>query len=134
MSEFAAAIKDYESAIDRALKAASREDDEDLDVEVMSIVIAREKIADELIDQSSTEARMLVCLSKQDQRLKDAAGLISGKIGRKVLKGWREIAPRKADAWWWSLDRIASAEKSWSELTATVLAWVLIAVSLSFSL
>jgi tetratricopeptide (TPR) repeat protein len=134
MNEFADTINDYGRAVDCALKSLSQKSKSSAVTKLMKALLIRDQIAGEVKTQPITDVETLVLLARQDEKLKRAARKFTNKIGGTVLQNWRETAKREDDAWWWSLDKRAAAEKSWRDLLSKLSAWLLIALSVSFSL
>lgn len=134
VSDVDGAIQDYRKAIDCLLGLIAKKDRKSLAGQAMAALIARDQVAAAMVAQSIIDSNTLAGLSKQDERLKSAARQITNGIGKREVQNWREAALRADDAWWWSLDKRAETEKSWRDFVSTILAWVLIALSLSFSL
>lgn len=134
MSDLGSTIKDYESAIERLSERLSKNGVKGLAGDVLRALIVRDQIARFVTAEPIADADVVAALAEQDERLKKAARRITRRIGRTEIQNWREAAGRGDDAWWWLLDRRADAEKSWKDLLSTTAAWVLIALSLSFSL
>ena len=116
-------ISQYETALDLIAQAQ----DPDFCGAALPVLVARDKVAVALRDETDPPApAALDLLIKTDRRLADLALKFETLVGSETLDSWRHSVKPDEDAWWWKLDELASAKQSWSKWLSTALAILLV--------
>jgi len=127
MDILAEAIAAYQTALDQL--PAQKTDT--FAAQVMSVLLARDRLA-QALSQSAPTVAAINTIGELDQRLRSAATSIDGIVGSGTLAAWRESKQATASAWWWHLDeRAAEAERP--SVAWALLAGFFLTISLSIT-
>lgn len=132
-------INNYKFAIKKYLAEKIPENKVEFEDNVREIILLRNRIAhllscdDNQCYQILTSSE-LELLSALDGELKNKTSEIVRTIGINKFLLWRTTVQPPEQSWWWRLDELVSKPKSYLKIFLYYLSWVLIAVSLSYSL
>jgi tetratricopeptide (TPR) repeat protein len=103
LSDLNAALSAYEAALADVASAPA----DKLSIPLLAALLARDGVAQALVDAPASSAEALARLTDLDGRLKDNAPVWAGGLAASFA-GWREAVRPPARSWWWFLDeRIA---------------------------
>lgn len=116
-------IHDYELAIKSLEQAGSSSTRSD----ILAILNARDAVQGALKEEKSIPNNWLEKVIELDAALQKNAELITKVIGTQQLAKWRSSLHPPAEAWWWSLEKIAPPHKwdslDWLWKGLTVVGW-----------
>jgi Tfp pilus assembly protein PilF len=131
-----AAIDAYGSTLQEVLAGVGGKQPKELTGAVGRMLLARDLVARLLSAGSEMTSppapEELGRLVDLDIRLRAQAGKIVRRVGRERFADWRRALPCPEAAWWWSLEEVASSQRSHMNSAISAASWVLIAVALSF--
>jgi Tfp pilus assembly protein PilF len=105
---------------------------EKIDSKVLELLVARDKVANEIAQGKALEPEILGSLAMLDQTLKSNALLVTNCVSKEAFSKWRDTVQPSEKQWWWHLDeRSASAGLNLDYIWA-LLMWIIIAISLSY--
>jgi tetratricopeptide (TPR) repeat protein len=128
-ARLAAAIRDYQNALDALLAPQTK----DGDLQVIQVLITRDRLADELARDRAASPEALSQISSLDQRLKGSATHIDAMVGAATLANWRDTYQPPDSAWWWRLDERAVAQPVDHPVLEVVAALLILAASISLT-
>lgn len=125
-----AALRAYREAVEDL----PRERHESAPARVMRALLARSHLAESMSTAgASLGGATLTHVLELDERLKSSAAVLEELVGKAVLASWRETVRPPADAWWWSLDERAAAQRREHGVLWLLFGGMLVTVSLSLS-
>jgi Flp pilus assembly protein TadD len=102
------------------------------DSRVLSLLGARDDIAQRMTSEKNVDSTNLAILVDLDQSLLSHASLITKCVNRLAFQNWRQTVQPAEDKWWWRLDEIAGQAKLRLDYVWPLLMWITIAISLSY--
>ena len=122
-SELNPVLHDYELAIENLKQARYSSTRGD----ILAVLNARDAVQVALKEEKSIPNNWLEKVIELDAALQKNAGLITKVIGTQELANWRSSLHPPAEAWWWSLEKIAPPHKwdrfDWFWKGFTVVGW-----------
>ncbi|HYX72856.1 MAG TPA: hypothetical protein VE732_08795 [Nitrososphaera sp.] len=99
---------------------------------MLNLLVARDKVSDELGQARIVEPAALELLTSLDQNLNRHASLISNHVSKNAFPNWRDTVQPSEKKWWWRIDERVGA--NWLDLRyiSALLMWIIIAISLSY--
>lgn len=116
-----------------ALENLSHQEAPYSEASVISVLMARNSVANALANHEPLTADLLSCLTALDRELRTKASAIDAGVGRATLASWREALQPPACAWWWALDELAAAADAKPNAFQLILGGTFIAISLSLT-
>ena len=123
ISKYSPVINDYQVAIKNLEKA----DCDSTRSHILAVLNARDAVQVALKEEKSIPNNWLEKVIELDATLQKNAELITKIIGTQELANWRSSINPPAEAWWWSLEKIAPPHKwdrlDWLWKGLTVFGW-----------
>ncbi|MGZ5436636.1 MAG: tetratricopeptide repeat protein [Pyrinomonadaceae bacterium] len=123
------ATDDQISQYKSALTSIAQAQDSDFCGAALPLLIARDKVALALRDETDPPApASLDLLIKTDRQLTELASKFETLVGSETLDSWRHSVEPDENAWWWKLEELATKNTKWKRVS-TVVAVVLVIAS-----
>lgn len=104
----------------------------EIDSTVLNLLVARDKVSNEISQEKAVEPAVLEILILLDQKFNNNASLISNHVSRNAFSNWRDTVQPSEKYWWWRIDqRVRDSGLNLRYLWA-LLMWIMIAISLSY--